>query len=398
MRILVAEDDNVSAQLLARALRAMGHEVTLAPDGEQAWARHLESPFPVLITDWDMPVLNGLELCRRVRQRRAEAYTYILILTILDDRASLLEAFESGADDFASKPFDTAELTARLRVAERFVQVQLQLASRVADLSRANQKMKRDLEAAAAIQRSLLPSRAPDTRHATFAWQARSCEDLGGDTLNVVQLTPTHIAFYVVDVSGHGVAASLLSVSLNRILSPAAGEGILLEEQDGAAPAPLPPARVLAELNARFQIGDSSNYQYFTLIFGLLDLKAARLTWASAGHPGPVYQGGDAARVIENPSLPIGFAPDGEYEDRTLDLQPGDRVYFYSDGIPEANGSKGACFGEARLVENVVFGASAPLADSLASIVIDVELWSGGKPEDDLSLLAMEWHGEGGMD
>jgi DNA-binding response OmpR family regulator len=119
MRVLIADDDPVSSRVLAATLKRLGHEVEMAADGHEAWERHLAVPASVLITDWMMPRVDGLELTRRVRALAARRYTWIILLTAMRGRTSYLDGMEAGADDFVSKPINEHELHARLRVAER---------------------------------------------------------------------------------------------------------------------------------------------------------------------------------------------------------------------------------------------------------------------------------------
>jgi DNA-binding response OmpR family regulator len=124
MRVLVVEDDPVSRRIVAAALEGLGHEAIVAEDGQQAWQRLAADTVDVVITDWMMPNVDGLELTRRVRARARERYTWVLLLTALKGKASYLDAMEAGADDFMSKPIDKQELHARLRVAERILGLQ----------------------------------------------------------------------------------------------------------------------------------------------------------------------------------------------------------------------------------------------------------------------------------
>ncbi len=124
MRILVAEDDGISRRVLTATLEGLGHEVTATPDGREAWGAFQRKPFPVVISDWMMPELDGLELCRRIRAADHTKYTYIILLTALGGKGHYLQGMDAGADDFLTKPLDPAELKVRLRVAERILGLQ----------------------------------------------------------------------------------------------------------------------------------------------------------------------------------------------------------------------------------------------------------------------------------
>ncbi len=128
LRILVAEDDPISRRLLETVLKKWGYEVAIANDGEQAWRMLENEEAPRLaILDWMMPGLDGIEVCRRVRERNAPTYTYILLLTARSQREDLLQGMEAGADDYLTKPFDANELKVRLRAGRRILELQEQL-------------------------------------------------------------------------------------------------------------------------------------------------------------------------------------------------------------------------------------------------------------------------------
>jgi diguanylate cyclase (GGDEF)-like protein len=121
MRTLVVDDDPVSALVLRKTLERMGHEPVVASSGLEALERHRSDPFPVIVSEWMMPGMDGLTLCRYVRDDRSDAYTYVILLTAKTQRRDRLEALQAGIDDFLTKPLDSAELAARLNVADRIV-------------------------------------------------------------------------------------------------------------------------------------------------------------------------------------------------------------------------------------------------------------------------------------
>ena len=120
MQILIVEDEPVTREVLKRFLLAAGHEVTETSDGSEAWTVLQSVRIPVVISDWEMPELEGLDLCRKIRARPGE-YTYFIMLTAKSGRAEYLEAMDGGVDDFLAKPLDAVDLQCRLRVAERIL-------------------------------------------------------------------------------------------------------------------------------------------------------------------------------------------------------------------------------------------------------------------------------------
>ncbi|HLI26888.1 MAG TPA: response regulator [Chloroflexota bacterium] len=128
MRVLIAEDSALERRLLEAALRKLGHEPVLAADGQEAWERFLAERPAVIISDWLMPLLDGDELCRRVRAHASTGYTYFIFLSMLDDREHMLRGMELGADDYLLKPLNLYDLQLRLIAAERVTRLHQELA------------------------------------------------------------------------------------------------------------------------------------------------------------------------------------------------------------------------------------------------------------------------------
>jgi sigma-B regulation protein RsbU (phosphoserine phosphatase) len=127
MKILTADDDEIARRILTKTLKSLGHEVVETRDGQEAWAEYRLHHFHLVISDWMMPVLNGIEFTKLVRSEIRQKYTYVIMLTSLEGKGRYLEGMEAGADDFINKPFDKETLAARLRVAERILNLQAEV-------------------------------------------------------------------------------------------------------------------------------------------------------------------------------------------------------------------------------------------------------------------------------
>ena len=126
MKVLIAEDDRDSRELLSWLLQKLGYQVVAASNGQEAWDAFRKGRFRLVILDVLMPEIDGLEVCRKIRLHKQSKYTYIIITTALIGKKDYLDGMEAGADDFVTKPFDPDELKARLRVAERIISFQEQ--------------------------------------------------------------------------------------------------------------------------------------------------------------------------------------------------------------------------------------------------------------------------------
>ena len=128
MKILAVEDDAVARAVLRKALQRLGHDVIEAKDGQEAWASMQAEPVRVIVSDWMMPNLNGLELCQRLRARPGAEYVYFILITANSaDSTNRIAAADAGVDDFLSKPLNIEELWMRLRVAERILRYATQV-------------------------------------------------------------------------------------------------------------------------------------------------------------------------------------------------------------------------------------------------------------------------------
>jgi len=137
MKILIAEDDKTSRKILERMLTKAEHDVVAVEDGLKALASIQKETPDMLITDWMMPDLDGLELCRRVRGLNLSSYVYIILLTALTEKERITEGLDAGADDYITKPFDRTELLARVRAGERIIQLEKSLRQKNKELSEA---------------------------------------------------------------------------------------------------------------------------------------------------------------------------------------------------------------------------------------------------------------------
>lgn len=142
MRVLLADDDRTMRLLLTRTLQSWGYEVVAVADGATAWEAFREGTFQIVLSDWEMPQLDGPELCARIRGWKT-GYAYVVMLTSHQSTSHIVEGLEAGADDYLSKPFDPAVLRARLIVARRILSLHEALSVKNAELARANSELTR---------------------------------------------------------------------------------------------------------------------------------------------------------------------------------------------------------------------------------------------------------------
>jgi sigma-B regulation protein RsbU (phosphoserine phosphatase) len=394
MRILVADDDRMARTILQDLLTSWGHEVVQAADGFEAWTLLQEDvDFSLLISDWIMPEMDGIELCRHVRARDSARYLPIILASSLGETDHLIQGLEAGADAFITKPVDPGTLRAQMCAARRVVELETSLHAEVERLEEANTRIQRDLEAAAAVQRSHLPSESPELPAAQFAWVYDACEAIGGDMFNVFRLDENHVGLYVLDVSGHGTSAALLSMSLSRVLVPFPQQGGILKRRTNCPPyyEIVPPAQVAADLNERFQMIQESG-RFCTFLYGVLHLPSHLFRYVSAGHPGPIEATQSGPLCHDGVGgIPIGVEPGASWEEEQIQLAPGSQLIFTTDGVFEARNRNGEEFGQSRIL-GVLDGANEDAniegtVHGLHKCMLDFA--EGEAPHDDVTIVGV---------
>jgi len=390
MDILIAEDDNSARSLLSTYLKRWGHHVIEVADGEQAWQYLQHHPVHFVISDWLMPRVDGLELCRLIRAANFQHYTYIILLTAKNGKDEIIHGMESGADDFVTKPFNASELNARIRAGERIINLEKKLEDRNSRLSAANAIIRKDLEAAAELQKSLLPDATASLNGLTFQSLFLPCTYVAGDIFNFFQLDDRHIGFYLLDVAGHGIPAAMLSVTLSKMLATNVLD-LNGFKNGNEYETLLSPARRVGELNKQFHSNDDS-MRHFTMLYGMVDTQRNTVKVTQAGHPPPIVMN---ARVVAplptNGGFPVGLLPEMDYEEMEFDFNPGDRLIVYSDGVTECRNPKDEQYSLKRLIRRLQGLKNRPLPDVLNRLKFSLNSWRG-RPDfdDDISVLAIE--------
>lgn len=404
MQVMVVDDDPTSLVFMSAVLRKQGHEVVTARNGLEALERILRREASLVISDWNMPELAGHDLCRKVRASALPHYVYFILLTVRNDKDSRLEGMEAGADDFLVKPVDPQELKARIRAGERVLMLERALDERNAaldkinaELSLAYETMKRDVATAASIQKSLLP-RPCEWPEARLDWLFIPSSLLAGDMLGYFPLDGSHLAFFQIDVSGHGVSSALISFATSKLLWPERrGESLSLAaaSRNGAGDELpfLPPEQVIGELNRRFCREPESESYFMTVVYGVLDVRTGKVRLSAAGHPPPLVwrSAGECFEESRIRGIPVGVLEDSRYGFEEFTLYPGDRMFVYTDGIVECPGLEGELFGYKRFCDVLRDAAGFSLAEVKEAVSETLRLWRGCDVfPDDISLLMLE--------
>jgi phosphoserine phosphatase RsbU/P len=258
-------------------------------------------------------------------------------------------------------------------------------------LRKAKDALELDLRLAARVQQALLPPPEVALGEFRIARAFHPCADLAGDGVGIVSLPDGALALYLLDVSGHGVGAALLSFTLNHLFSATVG-GALIFADTAAGVRVVSPCGVAERLNQQFPMDRTR--QYFTLVYGVLDPGTGRFRYVVAGHPAPVYlPAAGPPAPVGGRGLPIGMLEGAQYEDDNLLLEPGGRLYFYTDGVIEALNAHEEDFGQARLLSEIDRLRHRDLREGLDLLADAVRGWCGGHLRDDVTLLGVERRG-----
>ncbi len=396
MNILVVEDDRITQNLLQTWLQSWGHSVTTAETGNEAWQLLNEIDFDLVLSNWKTPTLDGLALCRVIRESPDPAYCYVILYASEKRELDFVAGMDVGADDFLCAPLDDVTLRVRIRAAERILDLRRVLAEQnaslnglVEKLSGAFRTIESDLQAASAIQFSLLPTIS--NIHPSFCldWLVLPSNFLAGDNLNYFIMQERYVIFYHLDVAGHGIPSALLSVTLNQLLSPQPGSPMVRFDPKMEMKRIVPPVDVVSELNRRFlPQGDG----YFTMIYGVLDTRTREVRFCQAGHPSPLQIATDRTiTTVGDGGFPVGLWPDMTYEETTTTLWPGERLVLYSDGLLECVNPEGIPYSVDKLQQLLTDNARSPVREVLHTVQAELEGWSQGRNfPDDISMLIIE--------
>ena len=401
-RVLVVDDSRAQRTVVAVSLKRQGFDVVEAGSGEEALRVLHATPVDLVLSDWMMPGMDGLELCRQVRTLPQEAYVYFILLTSKSEKGAVAQGLDVGADDFLTKPVSPEELRARIYAGDRILKMTRELSEKnriitttLNEMSALYDALDRDLIEARKMQQSLVRERYRDFGSAEVSLLLKPSGHVGGDLVGFFQAGAGKLAVYSIDVSGHGIASALLTARLAGFLSDGAPEHniALTRDTDGSYVA-RPPQEVATLLNM-LMLEEMKSDLYFTIVLGYLDLSTGTVDIAQCGHPNPVLvRPSGPPRYFGQDGLPIGLIEDGDYAQWRLQLAPGDRLLFYSDGFTECADPQGRLLDEDGFARLIEANEALPGAAFFEALVWDLDAFrGGGEFADDLSAAMIEYRG-----
>ncbi len=367
-RILVVEDEPDLLLGLEDDLKLEGYEVEVARDGDAASRRAREQPFDLIILDVMLPSKDGFEVCRELR--RAGLQTPVILLTAKTQESDKVLGLDLGADDYVTKPYSPRELRARVRAIFR------QQQGLLAESGRLDQEVR----IGADVQQRLFPQVRPPLATLDYAGYCHPARRVSGDYYDFLDLAPGKLGLLVADVAGKGISAALLMASMHacvRTHAPVFGERC---------------GDVVTEVNALLY-GATHLDRFATLFYGVYDDATRRLTYSNAGHePALLVRAGTKRQPsyvrLEAGTPPVGIFATLPAVQSTVELEPGDWLAIFSDGIPEALNENDEEFGRERLLEILMGNRQWSVGEMRNVILGEVTKFSDARPQsDDLTLI-----------
>ena len=378
--VLVVDDSRAQRHMVSMQLRRWGYRVTECETADAALDLCRSTDVDIIISDWMMPGMTGLEFCRQFRALDRERYGYFVLLTSKSEKTEIADGLEAGADDFLTKPVASNELRARLRAGERMLSMQAELlaknrviVSTLVELQKVYDSLDRDLIEARKLQQTLIRDRVRDYGWSRVSLILRNSGRVGGDLVGSFRVDEDRVVVYSIDVSGHGVASAMMTARLAGFLTGSSPEqNLAFQTGPDGEHVLLPPQAVVDRFN-RLMLDEIQAEQYFTMVFALIDRRSGRLDLVQAGHPHPmlIRRDGQVQRLGRG-GMPIGLIDGATYDQVTVPLVPGDRLVVVSDGFTECPLPDGRDFGEDGLIESLRASEHLSGADLLEAMVWDL--------------------------
>jgi sigma-B regulation protein RsbU (phosphoserine phosphatase) len=389
---LAVEDDGFERLRLVAILERLGFEVLAAADGAQALSALATRDADVVITDWQLPVLSGIDVCRTLRNADPARRPFTMMVTSRGEVEDLVEGLEAGADDFMTKPYRAGELEARLRSGQRLQQMRRDLVERSRTLEQAlrhqdlmRQDLDADLTAAVHLQHMLIDRSTTPLPGLALAHLFRPARSISGDVFGVTELDRGRAGFFHIDATGHGAAAALHAFAIATALMGLGGSAAEFDD----------PAVWVSDFNARaLKLGADLGC---SLVVGWVDRNTGQGRLCQAGHPHPLVVARDGeVRPLGRGGLPIGAMEGARYETTEFTLATGERLVVFSDGVNDCVNPMGQRFGEDRLQQALTVGAGKDIHANVRAVERELDSWRcTATYDDDVSLLALELVGVG---
>lgn len=380
--ILIVDDEKFVRMLARKRLGMLHYRLLEAESGDEALVMLAQETVDLILSDWMMPGLDGLELCETLKRDERYSAIHFILMTGFDHPTQIAEGLSRGADDFLSKTASDHEIISRIRAGLRARQLKKDVEESNRLLSQKQAELHSELRSAAIFVRGLLPQTGELVHGVRVEWEFLPSSHLGGDFFQVVRWGEDHLGIMMLDMSGHGIGPALRAVSLSLFFKKGHIEQTFPSYD---------PGEILSSLNQQYPMNEEG--EYFTMWVGVWQCSTRCMRYATGGHPGAIVVKQDGSSVVlGGSSWPIGFSGEEVYETHSLTVNPGERMYLFSDGIYEAMNPEGEIWGRKRLQQELEAIAHDPMQAGLSHIIAKSLSWmTQGGFEDDVALLGVEF-------
>ncbi len=345
MRTLIVEDNDATRLLLQKILETRGHEVTVCPNAESAWGVYQKKLFDLVILDWMLTGMDGVELCRKMRSVSHGDKSIILMFTNRNNPGDLQSGLDAGADDYLQKTGDISRLNIHLAIAERQVE---RLSKRIETEHELAQARAKESEYGIKIQQNFLQGQTPCTFPGVqIATHTIPSEVIDGHFYDFYGQNQNNFDLVVGDVMGRGMSSALLGAATKTHILRSINH--LKASNNGNFPSP---AQVLEAVHSNLADWLIQLERFVTLTYARFDIENKTLFFVNCGHPRIIHykKSVNECELLHGNNLPLGFSRNEEYEQFSVSFDSGDVFFFYSDGVTEAKDPAGELFGESRLI------------------------------------------------
>jgi len=332
MKLLIAEDDTTSRLILQSVCTKWGYEVTCAEDGQAAWQLIQSSDAPqLMVIDWEMPHMNGIELCQRIREKFNDNPPYIILLTSRSETQYIVEGLKKGANDYIAKPFNNDELQVRISVGKRVLQLQN-------ELHETNNALNRERRV---IEDIILTMEASASFDSAFIRTIQSpVEKTSGDVLFAASCPDGRQHVMLGDFTGHGITAALGGPIASDTFYKMTAKGLSMTD-------------IGNEINKHMCTKMPTGLFLAAILFEVNPQRSTVNIWNCGMEDVLCFRDGVFKEAIKSSRPALGIFKDELDNMHTLNIQAKDKLYAYSDGIIETENSSGEMFGLSRLITSI---------------------------------------------
>ncbi len=368
-KVLIVDDEQRILEILQLYLENQNFDVYTASSGQEALELLENINVDVIVSDLMMPNIDGTKLCKIVKNEEKYNNPYFIMLTAKTTVDSRIEGLTIGADDYITKPFNVKEVIARVLAGARIKKLQNTILEKNRELEKYKTKMEKEIYMASRFQKSLIPKKGKISDEISIGYLYIPAIQIGGDIFDIRKQQNGNIAFFIADVTGHGIVAALIAAILKLSFVQASSQNSS-------------PYDIAQKINKDL-LETTTDEQFVSLFIGVIDTTKMELKYIRAGHPEQFLKTNGKIVELGGDGFLIGITDNLLISEQKISIMPDDIIYLYTDGITEAQNEKGELFGVNRLK------AILTNKEDLAAILKEIKFFTTNF-EDDITLVKIK--------